>query len=112
MKKETAKRILEIYERIDKIKESIKFEQTNYDCAKFINSEYLMLRSLNKLAASNRAINRFYQLIDRLSVRLYVSSSYLNTKRLELEMELDQHNLSINKEMQLKAKLELINEML
>lgn len=108
MKKETAKRIVEIYNRIDEIKESMKFEQTNYDSAKFINSEYLMLRALNKLEASNRAINKFYQLIDRLSV----SRNYLNTKRLELEMELDQPNLSINKEMQLKAKLELINEML
>ena len=107
MNKKTAKKILEIHERIEFIESMMKIEKGNLNLAKYVGSQKLIDKESNCIKASIKAIDKYAQMITKLSV----NRDYLLHQRLLLETELDTH-YNLNREIQIKAKLELINEIL
>jgi len=107
MNKKTTQKILDIHERIESIKSMLQIEKSNLRTARAIESIELQEKEINCIKSSIRAISKFELMINKLSV----NRSYLQYKKLTLEMELDA-NYNLNKEIQIKAKLELINEII
>ena len=107
MTEKKAKRIVHIYKRIDYIKCTLEYEYQSLKVYEAIHSVKLQEKERNSIIASEKAINKYNKLIDKLSI----NRSYLLSEKLNLEIEL-QCNKSESKEIQIKSKLELIKEML
>jgi len=107
MNKKTAQKILDIHERIESIESMMQVEKSNLRTAKAIDSIELQEKENNCIKASIKAIDKYAQMINKLSV----NRDYLLHQKLMLEMELN-NNHNLNREIQIKAKLELINEII
>ena len=107
MNKKTTQKILDIHERIESIESMMKVEKSNLRTAKAIDSIELQEKENNCIKASIKAINKYERMIGRLSI----NRSHLIYKKMMLEIELDSNN-SLSKEIQLKAKLELIEDLI
>ena len=107
MNKRTAQKILDIHERIESIESMMQIEKSNLRIAKAIDSIELQEKENNCIKASIKAISKYERMINKLSV----NREYLLYEKLILEMDLDSVK-SLQKEIQIKAKLELIKEML
>ena len=107
MNKKTAQKILDIHERIEFIESMMQVEKSNLRTAKAIDSLELQEKENNCIKASIKAIDKYAQMINKLSV----NREYLLYQKLMLEMELDNVK-SLHQEIQIKAKLKLINEII
>ena len=107
MNKKTAEKILDIHERIESIESMMKVEKSNLRTAKAIDSIELQEKENNCIKASIKAIDKYAQMINKLSV----NRDYLLHQKLMLEIELNS-TFNLHREIQIKAKLELINEII